>query len=101
MPLPAETNPRFVFERLFGSGGTAEERRARSEEDRSLLDGLTREISKLRHNLGARDRVKLNEYLDAVRDVAQRIAKSESRNRNVAIPQAGRRAGDFPGNMPG
>ena len=86
MPLPAETNPRFVFERLFGSGDTAEERRARSEEDRSLLDGLTREISKLRQSLGARDRVKLGEYLDAVRDVEQRIAKSESRNRNVATP---------------
>jgi hypothetical protein len=92
MPLPAETNPRFVFERLFGSGDTAEERRARREEDRSLLDGLTREISKLRQNLGAHDRVKLSEYFDAVRDVEQRIAKSESRNRSVAIP--GRPAGE-------
>src|ERR1041385_3939028 len=86
MPLPAETNPRFVFERLFGSGDTAQERRARSEEDRSLLDGLTREISRLRRSLGAQDRVKLGEYLDAVRDVEQRIAKSESSNGSVAIP---------------
>ena len=84
-PLPAETNPRFVFERLFGSGDTAEERRARSEEDRSLLDGLTREIAKLRQSLGANDRVKLGEYLDAVRDVEQRIAKSESSNKDVAV----------------
>jgi len=86
MPLPAETNPRFVFERLFGAGSTAEERRVRSEEDRSLLDGLTREISKLRQSLGAHDRVKLGEYLEAVRDVEQRIARSESRNRDIAIP---------------
>jgi hypothetical protein len=75
-----------VFERLFGTGSTAEERRVRSEEDRSLLDGLTREISKLRQSLGAHDRVKLGEYLEAVRDVEQRIARSESRNRDIAIP---------------
>jgi hypothetical protein len=86
MPLPAETNPRFVFERLFGSGDTAEERQARSEEDRSVLDGVTQEIAKLRGKLGAHDRVKLGEYFEAIRDVEQRIAKSESYNRDVAIP---------------
>jgi hypothetical protein len=85
-PLPAETNPRFVFERLFGSGNTAEERQARSEEDRSILDGVTQEIAKLRQTLGARDRVKLGEYFEAIRGVEQRIAKSESYNRDVAIP---------------
>ena len=87
MPLPSETNPRFVFERLFGSGNTPEERRARREEDSSVLDGLTREISKLKKALGAHDRVKLGEYFDAVRDVEQRIAKSESGNQNVEIPE--------------
>jgi hypothetical protein len=92
MPLPAETNPRFVFERLFGSGNTAEERKARSDEDRSILDGVTREISKLRRQLGAHDRVKLGEYFEAIRGVEQRIAKSESYNKDVAIP--GRPAGE-------
>lgn len=85
-PLPAETNPRFVFERLFGSGDTAEERQARSEEDRSILDGVTREISSLQRKLGAHDRAKLGEYFEAIRGVEQRIAKSESYNRDVAIP---------------
>jgi hypothetical protein len=85
-PLPAETNPRFVFERLFGSGDTAEERRARSEEDRSILDGVTKEISRLHHELGAQDRAKLGEYFEAIRGVEQRIAKNESYNRDVAIP---------------
>ena len=85
-PLPAETNPRFVFERLFGSGDTAEERLARSEEDRSILDGVTREIAKLRSRLGGQDRVKLSEYFDAVRSVEQRIARSESYNSDFAIP---------------
>jgi hypothetical protein len=87
MPLPAETNPRFVFERLFGSGDTAEARVARSREDRSILDGITQEISHLRAKLGLRDGVKLGEYLDAIRDVEQRIAKSESYNSDFAIPE--------------
>ena len=86
-PLPAETSPRFVFERMFGIGATAEERLARASEDRSILDGLTREISDLRGKLGARDRTKLGEYFDAVRDVEQRIVKSESTNSSFEIPQ--------------
>jgi hypothetical protein len=86
MPLPSETNPRFVFERLFGSGDTAEARVARSREDRSLLDGVTQEIAHLRRKLGPRDGVKLSEYLDAIRDVEQRIAKSETHNTDFAVP---------------
>jgi len=87
MPLPSETHPRLVFERLFGSGDTAEERVARSQEDRSILDGVTQEIVQLRRKLGARDGVKLSEYLDAIRDVEQRIAKSESHNSDFAVPE--------------
>ncbi len=86
MPLPAETNPRFVFERMFGSGDTAEQRLARAQEDRSILDGVTAEISKLRNRLGGNDRQKLGEYLDAIRDVEQRIAKAESYNSGFDIP---------------
>src|SRR6185436_19608143 len=85
MPLPAETNPRFVFERLFGSGDTEEGRIARSREDRSILDGVTQEIEQLRRKLGRRDGTKLSEYLDAIREVEQRIAKSESTNTDVAV----------------
>src|SRR5881628_3336844 len=77
-PLPSETNPRFVLERMFGIGATAEERLIRARENRSILDGLTREISDLRRKLGAGDRTKLGEYFDAVRDVEQRIARGES-----------------------
>ncbi len=86
-PLPPETNPRFVFERLFGSGDTAEERVARSQEDRSILDGVTQEIALLRRSLGQRDTVKLSEYLDAIREVEQRIAKHESANTDFAVPE--------------
>ncbi|HAN61625.1 MAG TPA: hypothetical protein DCQ11_12265 [Gammaproteobacteria bacterium] len=87
MPLPAETNPRFVFERLFGTGDTPEEREARAQEDRSILDGLSQEISKLSAKLGGHDRVKLGEYFDAIRDVEQRIAKSESYNSDFEVPE--------------
>ena len=87
LPLPAETNPRFVFERLFGSGDTAEARAARGREDRSVLDGLAEEIASLRRRLGRRDGVKLAEYLDAVRDVERRIARSESSNSEFEIPE--------------
>src|SRR6185436_9005329 len=86
MPLPAETNPRFVFERLFGSGDTAEARAARSREDRSILDGVTQEISQLRRKLGQRDGLKLNEYLDGIRDVERRIARSESTPEGFTVP---------------
>ena len=85
-PLPAEINPRFVFERLFGSGTTAEERHQRSVEDRSILDGVTQEIASLQKHLGARDRTKLGEYFDSVREVEQRITKTESSNRELVIP---------------
>jgi hypothetical protein len=85
-PLPTETNPRFVFERMFGIGATAQERLARTDEDRSILDGLTEEISDLHRKLGPRDRTKLGEYFDAVRDVEQRVAKSESTNSSFEVP---------------
>lgn len=86
-PLPSETNPRFVFERMFGVGATAEERRSRAKEDRSILDGLTQEISDLSGKLGRGDRTKLSQYFDAVRDVEQRIVKSESTNSTFDVPE--------------
>src|SRR5687768_6135882 len=86
-PLPSETNPRFVFERMFGIGATAEERLARAREDRSILDALTEEIAQLRRRLGSSDRTKLAQYFDAVRDVEQRILKAESYNSDFAVPE--------------
>lgn len=86
-PLPAETNPRFVFERLFGSGDTAEARAIRVQEDRSILDGLAEEISALSSRLGGHDRTKLGEYLDAIRDVELRIARAELTNSDFAVPE--------------
>ena len=87
MPLPAETNPRFVFERLFGSGDTAEERQARVNDDHSILDGLSQEIARLSGRLGGHDRTKLDEYLGTIRDVEQRIVRAESTNSDFEVPE--------------
>ena len=79
-PLPMETNPRMVFERLLGDvGGTDPAARlARIEQNRSLLDAVTHKVAQLRRDLGPRDRSKLSEYLEAVRDIERRIQKAEA-----------------------
>src|SRR5690349_13302681 len=77
-PLPMEINPRKVFERMFGSGGSAQERLARLEEDRSILDVLRGEASSLQAQLGNSDRQTLTQYLDNVREIERRIQRAES-----------------------
>ena len=74
-PLPMENDPRAVFERLFGASESTDPavRLARLQKDNSLLDSVTQEVASLRTALGARDRAKLTEFLDAVRDVERRI----------------------------
>ena len=66
-PLPMEINPRKVFERMFGQGGSAAERLARIQEDRSILDAITREVSSLQLQLGPSDRQTMTQYLEIVR----------------------------------
>ena len=82
-PLPVEINPRVVFERLFGRTGTREQRAARVREDRSILDALAGDVRDLQRNLGARDRTRLGEYLDDVREIERRIQKTEAQNGRV------------------
>ena len=86
-PLPTENNPRSVFERMFGDTGSTDpkSRLARLRQDRSVLDSVREEASRLQGNLGQGDRVKLVEYLDAIRDVERRIQKAEQQNGN-ALP---------------
>ena len=80
-PLPMETDPRAVFERLFGADTTDPVvRQARREEDRSILDSVTEELARFEHGLGPRDRVKLSEYLEAIRDIERRIQKAEEQS---------------------
>ena len=78
-PLPMENDPRVVFERLFGASDTTDRsvRRQRQREDRSVLDAVTAKVRRLQKELGSRDRAKIDEYFDAVRDVERRIQKAE------------------------
>jgi hypothetical protein len=87
-PMPMEINPRKVFERMFGQGGTAAERLARRLEERSILDGIAGEAKSMQRTLGAKDRVFLDEYLDNVREIERRIQKAESGqgNEDLALP---------------
>ncbi len=79
-PLPMESNPRAVFERLFGDGTSADPaaRRERRQRDRSILDAVTRKVARLQDGLGATDRAKLTDYLEAIRDVERRIQRAET-----------------------
>ena len=81
-PLPMENNPRVVFERLFGDSGSTDPavRKARLRKDASLLDSVTERAGALSRELGARDRAKLDQYLDAVRDVERRIQMAEAQS---------------------
>jgi hypothetical protein len=87
-PLPMEINPRVVFERLFGDGSNAADRLARKQEDRSILDSITGEVSHLETGLGTRDRSKISDYLDNIREIERRIQMAEKRaNSNVNVPE--------------
>jgi hypothetical protein len=77
-PLPMEIKPRVVFERLFGGGATTEERLARMNANRSILDFVANDLKELSAGLGARDRARLGEYLDNVREIERRIQRAEA-----------------------
>jgi hypothetical protein len=79
-PLPMTIDPRMAFENLFGDGSTAAEREERSAVNRSILDWITRDVTRLQKNLGASDRNRLNAYLDDVREIERRIEKIEKYN---------------------
>jgi hypothetical protein len=81
-PLPMEHDPRAVFERLFGDQGTTNraDRLARLSSDKSILDSVTDKLAHLNRDLGARDREKLGQYVDAIRDVERRIQRAEEQS---------------------
>jgi hypothetical protein len=81
-PLPMENNPRIVFEQMFGDSGSTDPaiRLARMERDRSILDSVTEKVSDLRREVGHADSLKIDEYLDGVRDIERRIQRAEQRS---------------------
>lgn len=78
-PLTAENNPRTIFELLFGDSGStdAKARLARAAQQRSVLDSVNEKVAKIGRSLGPKDRARLDEYTDSIRDVERRIQKTE------------------------
>jgi uncharacterized protein DUF1552 len=88
-PLPMETNPRVVFERMFGRPGSTADRVARMRANRSILDSVRGDVASLERGLGARDRVRLDEYLEHVREIEGRIQRAEHQvTSEVTVPNA-------------
>jgi hypothetical protein len=83
-PLPMEINPQVVFERLFGAGGSAEERASRREQDRSILDRVVHQSDRFKKELSAGDKHRVDAYMEDVREIERRleIAKKAS----AAVP---------------
>jgi hypothetical protein len=94
-PNPMEPHPRVVFERLFGEGGDAASRLARTRQTGSLLDSVLGEVNMLKTRLGATDRSKLGEYLTSVREIEKRIQIAEA-NGSSSVLQLPNRPTDIP-----
>jgi hypothetical protein len=78
-PNPMERNPQVIFERLFGAGGTPEERQARRALQASILDSVLSEVAGLRRGLGPSDVARLDDYLDDIREIERRIELAQQR----------------------
>ena len=93
-PLPGENNPRAVFERLFGDAGSTDPaaRMSRIRDQRSILDSVTDKIDTLQQGLGPNDRLRVDEYLDAVRDIERRIQRAEEQS-DRELPEVDQPAG--------
>ncbi|MGD8340086.1 MAG: DUF1552 domain-containing protein, partial [Gammaproteobacteria bacterium] len=90
-PMPMEINPRKVFERMFGSGGSVEARMRRQHEDRSILDTLGAQATSLKTTLDSHDRAKLDLFLESVREIERRLQRAEAQlgeNPDLVIPEA-------------
>ena len=84
-PIPMEINPRVVFERMFGRAGTMAQRLARMRTNRSVLDSITADLAQLERGLAARDRVRVGEYLDNIREIERRLERMEARSNTGEI----------------
>jgi hypothetical protein len=90
-PLPMEINPRKVFERMFGQGGSVEMRLARQRENRSVLDALLQQATDLQSKLDPHDRATVALYLESVREIERRLERAEEQiraNPDLEIPEA-------------
>jgi len=72
-PLPTQINPRVVFERLFGDGTSAEERRRDRQRNASVLDAVVEQLGAFKTNLGSGDKARVDTYVDNIRELERRI----------------------------
>ena len=87
-PLPMESNPRKVFEQLFGEGATPEQREAVVRQKRSILDLIAERTRALQQDLGPGDKVRLDGYLDTVREIERRVERAQTRDLSgVEVPE--------------
>jgi len=77
-PLPMELNPTVVFERMFGSGSTTEERIRRREQNQSILDSVNEKLKGVRKVIGPEDRNRLDAFTENVREIERRIKIASS-----------------------
>jgi hypothetical protein len=88
-PLPMEINPRIVFERMFGRAGTSQQRLERMARDRSILDSVQQDVADLQGGLGPKDRSRLSDYLENVREIERRIQRAEKQaTTDLKVPDA-------------
>jgi hypothetical protein len=88
-PLPMQNNPQVVFERLFGDGNTADQRKTRRAQSISLLDSVVGEAAALQRKLPASDRSRLDQYLSDVREIERRVQKAgEQLSDDLPVPAA-------------
>jgi Protein of unknown function (DUF1552) len=88
-PLPMEINPRVTFERMFGRAGTAGQRLARMQNDKSILDSVQQDVKDLQGGLGPKDRARLSDYLENVREIEKRIQRAEKQaTTEITVPDA-------------
>jgi hypothetical protein len=92
-PLPSEAHPRIVFERLFGEGNSAAERRAGLRDRASLLDSFSEDVARLKHRIGVPDRVRVDQYLDSVREIERQIQRAEAAAADNLMPDVDRPVG--------
>ena len=87
-PNPVEISPRAIFERLFGDGESTDPvaRLKMMKQDTSILDYVRGDVARLEPGLGSRDKTKLDEYLEAIRDIERRIQKAEEQSATMKIP---------------
>jgi hypothetical protein len=87
--LPQESNPRSVFQKLFGQGDTDKERAEILAETGSILDRVQGQAQRLQAGLGVKDRVVVSDYLDSVREIERRVQMAEkASNTELQIPDA-------------